>query len=133
MVVPYLTRTVLATPLRAFVPSCPGVWQTLCDVSSFTVRLHRLFGVIFLNDYRDCITVFVSSAFSRTLVHDAPPVRPQPLYGAPCASCGSTTSTSASRLRLQRPRLLYAQLHRPRLPRTLRFGYVDIGTKGYHP
>nr|BAD37707.1 hypothetical protein [Oryza sativa Japonica Group] len=73
MVVPYLARAVLATPLGAFVPSCPGVWQTLFDVSSFTVRLHRLFGVLFLNDYRDCVTVFVSSAFSRTLVHDALP------------------------------------------------------------
>jgi hypothetical protein len=26
MVVPYLVRAVLATPLRAFVPSCPRVW-----------------------------------------------------------------------------------------------------------
>uniref|UniRef100_A0A0D3GKZ5 Secreted protein n=1 Tax=Oryza barthii TaxID=65489 RepID=A0A0D3GKZ5_9ORYZ len=96
MVVPCLAHAVLETLACAFVPSCPGVWQTLCGVSSFTVRLHRLFGVIFLNDCRDCVTFFVSSASSRTLVHDAPPVRPRPLYGALCASCGSATSTSAS-------------------------------------
>uniref|UniRef100_A0A0E0J7Q5 Uncharacterized protein n=1 Tax=Oryza nivara TaxID=4536 RepID=A0A0E0J7Q5_ORYNI len=73
MVVPCLARAVLATPARAFVPSCPGDWQALCDVSSFAVRLHRLFGIIFLNDCRDYVTVFVSSASSRTLVHDALP------------------------------------------------------------
>uniref|UniRef100_A0A0E0IF75 Uncharacterized protein n=1 Tax=Oryza nivara TaxID=4536 RepID=A0A0E0IF75_ORYNI len=38
----------------------PRVWQTLCDVSSFPVRLHRLFGVIYLNDYRNRVTVIVS-------------------------------------------------------------------------
>uniref|UniRef100_A0A0E0NX77 DUF3778 domain-containing protein n=1 Tax=Oryza rufipogon TaxID=4529 RepID=A0A0E0NX77_ORYRU len=85
MVVPCLARAVLATPARAFVLSCPGVWQALCDVSSFTVRLHRLFGVIFLNDRRDCITVFVFSASSRTIGPRCPPVHPRPLYGAPCA------------------------------------------------
>ncbi|BAH93986.1 Os07g0561900 [Oryza sativa Japonica Group] len=70
MVVPCLARAVLATPARAFVPSCPGVWQTLCDVSSFTVRLHRLFGINFLNDCRDRVTVIISCTSSRTLVHD---------------------------------------------------------------
>ncbi len=133
MVVPYLAYAVLATPLRAFVPSCPRVWQTRRDVSSFTVRLHQLFGVIFLHDRRDCVTVFVSSVSSRTIGPRCPPVHPRPLYGASCAPCGSTTSTSASWLRLHRPRLLYAWLHRPRLSRLLRFGYVDNGTKGYHP
>uniref|UniRef100_A0A0E0QKH7 Uncharacterized protein n=1 Tax=Oryza rufipogon TaxID=4529 RepID=A0A0E0QKH7_ORYRU len=62
MVVPYLAYAVLATPLRAFVPSCPRVWQTRRDVSSFTVRLHQLFGVIFLHD-RPCLRA--------PLVHDA--------------------------------------------------------------
>uniref|UniRef100_A0A0E0ELU3 Uncharacterized protein n=1 Tax=Oryza meridionalis TaxID=40149 RepID=A0A0E0ELU3_9ORYZ len=94
---------------RGFVPSCLGVWQTLCDVSSLT----------------------------RVLAHFGPrrpPVRPRPLFGAPCAPRGSATSTSLTpRLWLHRPRLLYAWLPRPRLPRTLRFGYIDYGTKGYHP
>uniref|UniRef100_A0A0E0CLS4 Secreted protein n=1 Tax=Oryza meridionalis TaxID=40149 RepID=A0A0E0CLS4_9ORYZ len=123
--VPYLARAVLATLARAFVPSCPRVWQTLCDVSSFTVRLHQLFGVIFLNDCRDCVTVFVSSASSRTIDPRRPPMRPRPLYRAPCTPCGSVTSTSVSRLQLHRPQLLYARLPRPRIPRTLRFDYID--------
>uniref|UniRef100_A0A0E0LAL8 Uncharacterized protein n=1 Tax=Oryza punctata TaxID=4537 RepID=A0A0E0LAL8_ORYPU len=55
MVVPYLACAVLATPLHAFVPSCP--WQIRCDISSSTVQLHQLFGVIFLNDCRDDVTV----------------------------------------------------------------------------
>uniref|UniRef100_A0A0D9V3D7 Uncharacterized protein n=1 Tax=Leersia perrieri TaxID=77586 RepID=A0A0D9V3D7_9ORYZ len=38
------------------------------DNSSATVRLHRLFGVLFLNDWRDCITVFDYCTSSRTLV-----------------------------------------------------------------
>uniref|UniRef100_A0A0E0C053 Uncharacterized protein n=1 Tax=Oryza meridionalis TaxID=40149 RepID=A0A0E0C053_9ORYZ len=71
MVVLYLARAVLATPARMFVLSCPRVWQTWCDVLSFTVRLHRLFDVIFLNDRRDRVPVFVSCVSSRTLVHDA--------------------------------------------------------------
>uniref|UniRef100_A0A0E0A444 Uncharacterized protein n=1 Tax=Oryza glumipatula TaxID=40148 RepID=A0A0E0A444_9ORYZ len=62
MVVPYRARAVLATPARAFILSCPRVWQIRRDVLSFTVRLHRLFGVIFLKDRRDCVTVFVSRA-----------------------------------------------------------------------
>uniref|UniRef100_J3M6J4 Uncharacterized protein n=1 Tax=Oryza brachyantha TaxID=4533 RepID=J3M6J4_ORYBR len=41
------------------------------NVSSFTVRLHRLFGVIFLNNRPECVTIIVFSASSRTLVHDA--------------------------------------------------------------
>nr|BAD35902.1 unknown protein [Oryza sativa Japonica Group] len=42
-----------------------------------------------------CVTVFVSSMSSRTIGPRRPPVRPRPLYGAPCALCGSATSTSA--------------------------------------
>uniref|UniRef100_A0A0E0AIM3 Uncharacterized protein n=1 Tax=Oryza glumipatula TaxID=40148 RepID=A0A0E0AIM3_9ORYZ len=62
--VSYLTRVVLATSLRAFVPSCPRVWQTRHDVSSYTVRQHQLFGVIFLNDFHERITVIIfSTAF----------------------------------------------------------------------
>uniref|UniRef100_A0A0E0PY44 Uncharacterized protein n=1 Tax=Oryza rufipogon TaxID=4529 RepID=A0A0E0PY44_ORYRU len=99
MVVPYLARAVLATPLGAFVPSCPGVWQTLFDVSSFTVRLHRLFGVLFLNDYRDCVTVFVSSAFSRTLVHDALP-RQHPAIALPHITVEVAISPSPVNFRL---------------------------------
>jgi hypothetical protein len=133
MVVSCLARAVLATPLRAFVSSCPQVWQTRLDVSSFTVRLHRLFGVTFLNDRRDYVTVFVSSASSRTVGPRRPPVRPRPLYGAPCAPRGSATSTSLTpRLRLHRPRLFCTRLHQPRLSRLLRFGYIDYGIKGYH-
>uniref|UniRef100_A0A0E0L287 Dienelactone hydrolase domain-containing protein n=1 Tax=Oryza punctata TaxID=4537 RepID=A0A0E0L287_ORYPU len=45
------------------------IGQTRCDVSSSTVRLHRLFGVIFLNDCRNRVTVIVFSASSRTLVY----------------------------------------------------------------
>uniref|UniRef100_A0A0E0Q724 Uncharacterized protein n=1 Tax=Oryza rufipogon TaxID=4529 RepID=A0A0E0Q724_ORYRU len=60
----YLARMVLATSLRAFVPSCPRVWQTRHDVSSSTVRQHQLFGVIFLNDCHERITVIIfSTAF----------------------------------------------------------------------
>uniref|UniRef100_A0A0E0IBJ2 Uncharacterized protein n=1 Tax=Oryza nivara TaxID=4536 RepID=A0A0E0IBJ2_ORYNI len=39
--------------------------------NTVALRLHRLFGIIFLNDCRDRVTVIVSSASSRTLVHDA--------------------------------------------------------------
>uniref|UniRef100_A0A0D3HG74 Uncharacterized protein n=1 Tax=Oryza barthii TaxID=65489 RepID=A0A0D3HG74_9ORYZ len=96
MVVPYLAHAVLATPLHVFIPSSPRVRQTRRDVSSFTVRLHQLFGVIFLHDRRDCVTVFVSSTSSRTIGSRRPPVHPRPLYGASCAPCGSAISTSAS-------------------------------------
>uniref|UniRef100_A0A0E0G1T7 Uncharacterized protein n=1 Tax=Oryza nivara TaxID=4536 RepID=A0A0E0G1T7_ORYNI len=74
-----------ATQLRAFVPSCPRVWQTRRDVSSFTVRLHRLFGVIYLNDCRDRVTVIVLRVLAY-LGPRRPPVHPRPLYGAPCAT-----------------------------------------------
>uniref|UniRef100_A0A0E0ATX2 Secreted protein n=1 Tax=Oryza glumipatula TaxID=40148 RepID=A0A0E0ATX2_9ORYZ len=97
MVVPYLARAVLATPAHAFVPCCPGVWQTLCDVSSFTVRLHRLFGVIYLNDCRDRVTVIVM----RVLAHlgpRRPPMCPRPLYGTPCACCGPATFPTSATL-----------------------------------
>uniref|UniRef100_A0A0E0JCP9 Uncharacterized protein n=1 Tax=Oryza nivara TaxID=4536 RepID=A0A0E0JCP9_ORYNI len=74
MVVPYLACAVLATPLRTFVPSCPQVWQTRRDVSSFTVRLHQLFGAIFFHDRRDCVTVFVSNVSSCTIGPRCPPI-----------------------------------------------------------
>uniref|UniRef100_A0A0E0NX65 Uncharacterized protein n=1 Tax=Oryza rufipogon TaxID=4529 RepID=A0A0E0NX65_ORYRU len=67
--------------MRAFVPSCPGVWQTLCDVSSFMVQLHRLFGINFLNNCRDRVTVIVSCTSSRTLVPDHS-TAPHPLPAA---------------------------------------------------
>uniref|UniRef100_A0A0D3F150 Uncharacterized protein n=1 Tax=Oryza barthii TaxID=65489 RepID=A0A0D3F150_9ORYZ len=132
MVVPYLARAVLATQLRAFVLSCPRVWQTRRDVSSFTVRLHRLFGVIYLNNCRDHVTVIVLRVLAY-LGPRRPPMHPRPLYGAPYATQRLSYLDIDSRLRLHRPRLLYARLSRPRLPRTLRFGYIDYGTKGYHP
>uniref|UniRef100_A0A0E0GZJ1 Uncharacterized protein n=1 Tax=Oryza nivara TaxID=4536 RepID=A0A0E0GZJ1_ORYNI len=103
MVVPYLAHAVLATPARAFVPSCPGVWQTLYDVSSFTIRLHRFFGIIYLNDCHDRVTVIVSSASSRTLVHDA----------LPCIHDHSTAPHACPTARL------------PRHHRLLNFGYID--------
>uniref|UniRef100_A0A0E0LAX5 Uncharacterized protein n=1 Tax=Oryza punctata TaxID=4537 RepID=A0A0E0LAX5_ORYPU len=105
-----------------------GVWQAWRDVSSSTVRHHRLFSIIFLNDCHDRVTVFVFSASSRTLVHDALPCV-HDYFLAPLAPCGSATSTSASRFRLHRPRLLYARLHRPWLARTLRFGYIDMAQR----
>uniref|UniRef100_A0A0E0LCF6 Uncharacterized protein n=1 Tax=Oryza punctata TaxID=4537 RepID=A0A0E0LCF6_ORYPU len=71
MVVSYLARVVLATPLRAFIPSCPLVWQTLRDASSSMFRLHRLFSVIFPNDCHNHVTIFVFTVSSPTLVHDA--------------------------------------------------------------
>uniref|UniRef100_A0A0E0F4D1 Uncharacterized protein n=1 Tax=Oryza meridionalis TaxID=40149 RepID=A0A0E0F4D1_9ORYZ len=43
-----------------------AVWQTRRDVSSSTVRQHRLFGVIFLNDHRILVTVIIFSASSLT-------------------------------------------------------------------
>ena len=48
---------------------------------------------------------------------------------APVASCAATSS-SATSTALRRPRLLYARHLRPWL---LQLGYLDIGTKGYHP
>jgi hypothetical protein len=104
MVDPCLARAVLATPAHAFVPSCPGVWQTLCHVSSFTVRLHWLFGVIYLNDCQDRVTVIVSSASSLTLVHDT----------LPCVHDHSTAPHA-------RPT---ARLPQHQLPD---FGYIDHG------
>uniref|UniRef100_A0A0E0JE13 Uncharacterized protein n=1 Tax=Oryza punctata TaxID=4537 RepID=A0A0E0JE13_ORYPU len=104
MVVSYLARTVLETPLSTFIPSYPLVWQTRCDISSSTVRLHRLFDIIFLNDCHDRVTVFVFSASSPTLVHDT-------------LSCAHDHSTTP----LVRPT---ARLPRHRLPN---FRYIDHG------
>uniref|UniRef100_A0A0E0BS25 Uncharacterized protein n=1 Tax=Oryza glumipatula TaxID=40148 RepID=A0A0E0BS25_9ORYZ len=84
--------------------ACPGVWQTLWDVSSFTVRLHRLFGVIYPNDCRDRVTIIVSSVSSRTLVHDA----------LPCVHDHSMAPHARSA----------ARLPRHQLPD---FGYIDHG------
>uniref|UniRef100_A0A0E0LSX9 Uncharacterized protein n=1 Tax=Oryza punctata TaxID=4537 RepID=A0A0E0LSX9_ORYPU len=66
MVVSYFAHAVLVSPWRAFIPSCPRVWQTRRDASSFTVQLHWLFGIIFPNDCHDRFTVFVFSTSLRT-------------------------------------------------------------------
>uniref|UniRef100_A0A0E0AHB4 Uncharacterized protein n=1 Tax=Oryza glumipatula TaxID=40148 RepID=A0A0E0AHB4_9ORYZ len=126
ILVPCLVRAVLATPARAFVPSCPGSGKPYV-----TSRPSR-FDYIGFSVSSTSTTAAIASPSSSSACPRAP-VRPRPLYGAPCTPCGLTTSTSTSRLRLHRPRLLYARLHRPRLSRLLRFGYVDNGTKGYHP
>uniref|UniRef100_A0A0D3GYW9 Secreted protein n=1 Tax=Oryza barthii TaxID=65489 RepID=A0A0D3GYW9_9ORYZ len=122
MVVPYLARAVLATLARAFVPCCPGVWQTLCDVSSFTVRLHRLFGIIYLNDCRDRVTVIVmrsttpSHASTTTLRHPMRVLRSSYLPNFGYIDHGYSTHGFID--------------HGSRL---LRSSYIDYGTKGYHP
>ena len=50
---------------------------------------------------------------------------------APAASCAAPSSSAASTV-LRRPRLLYARHLRPWFL-ALQLGYLDIGTKGYHP
>ena len=50
---------------------------------------------------------------------------------APAASCAATSSSAASTA-LRRPRLSYARHLQPWLL-ARQLGYLDIGTKGYHP
>uniref|UniRef100_A0A0D9V0S7 thiamine diphosphokinase n=1 Tax=Leersia perrieri TaxID=77586 RepID=A0A0D9V0S7_9ORYZ len=79
----------------------PRVWHTWRDSSPSTVRLHRLFGVIFLNDCRDRITVFVYCASSHTPVLSVLSCAPDHSM-APLArlvawlACSSSASTSAT-------------------------------------